>query len=217
MGNFFYSIAIAEVWLYFRLRYRMRIHNRHNLPKLKGMNSGYIIACNHQSYADPPAIGAVIRGRFAFMAKEELFTGNKLFAKLIRMCGAFPVRRGGGGEEAIAEAIRQLKKGRTFVIFPEGKRSKDGEIGRAKSGVALIAAMTKAPVLPVCIMYGLGGKRNLDFAIGEMIMPEEITIDDLSDRKRIKEIAELIIGRVRELQSKARARPAEVALPPRRD
>ena len=200
MGAFFYAIARALVWLYFRMRYRLKIHNKHNIPKLKG---NYIIACNHQSYSDPPAIAAVIKGRFAFMAKQELFQGNKIFAWLIRALGAFPVVRGAKDGAAVNIAVEKLRAGRTFVIFPEGTRSKDGEIGRAKSGVALIAAKAKVPILPVCIVYGQGGKRVkrkvVHFAVGELIQPGETEIG-LQNRAELKAFASSIIDAIKDLQ-----------------
>ncbi|MCL1831623.1 MAG: 1-acyl-sn-glycerol-3-phosphate acyltransferase [Oscillospiraceae bacterium] len=197
IGDFFYSIALGMVWIYFRLRYRLTVHNKFNRPHQK---NGFIIACNHQSYVDPPLIGAVIMRRLAFMAKQELFDGNKAFALVIRLCGAFPVVRGAGDGSAINAAVAQLQKGRNLVIFPEGTRSKDGKIGRAKSGVAMIAAMANAPVLPMCIMYGVNGKRRVDVAVGEMIRAEELQIDT-GNRQEIKHVAALIIDRIKDLQS----------------
>lgn len=183
---------------YFFLKYKIKVYNRHKLPKLRG---GYIIACNHQKYSDPPAITAVARGRFSFMAKAELFQKNVFFTLLIRACGAFPVVRGGGDNAAIDRSVSDLKKGRIFVIFPEGTRSKDGKIGKAKSGVALIAGMANAPVLPVCIMYGLGGnKKNLDFAVGDIIPAEELKIGENGDRKELKRISGRIMDGIKELQ-----------------
>ena len=86
------------VQLFFHLKYRMKIWNKENAPKLKG---GYIIACNHQKYADPPMIASVIHAKFSFMAKDELFHKNKFFKWLIIKCGAFPVVRGAGDGEAV--------------------------------------------------------------------------------------------------------------------
>jgi len=86
------------------------------------------------------------------------------------------------------------------VIFPEGTRSKDGTIGRAKSGVALIAATAAVPVLPVCIMYGLGNKKNLDFAVGNMIPAEELKMES-EDRRALKQISARILDSIKELQT----------------
>ena len=148
------------------------------------------MASNHLSYSDPPVIAAVFKGKFSFMAKSELFK-NKLFAWLITRCGAFPVVRGAKDGAAIERAVNDIEKNRIFVIFPEGTRSKDGVIARAKSGVALI----------VCIMYGVNGKkRDCTVAVGEMISSEEIAIADITDRKRIKTVSSLIMDNICALQ-----------------
>ncbi len=182
------------VQLFFHLKYRMKIWNKENAPKLKG---GYIIACNHQKYADPPMIASVIHAKFSFMAKDELFHKNKFFKWLIIKCGAFPVVRGAGDGEAVRLAVEKLNQGRVLVIFPEGTRSYDGVIQRGKSGVALIASMTGAPVLPMYIRYG--EKRIADVAIGEMIPAEEMKIDS-EDHKALKRVSNRIMDSIKALQ-----------------
>ena len=200
IGNFLYRFLRYFVQFYFWVKYKKTVYNKDKLPKK--YSGGYIIACNHQSYTDPPAIASVVKGRFSFMAKDELFRKNPFFAILIRMCGAFPVVRGAGDSAVIDKSVALLKKGRILVIFPEGTRSKDGTIGRGKTGVALIAAMANAPVLPVCIMYGLGGnKKTIDFAVGDIIPAEEIALNQDGDRKELRRISSRIVDSIKELQA----------------
>lgn len=186
------------VEIYFKhIRYKMTVLNPENIPQLKG---GFIVASNHQSYSDPPAVAAVFKGRFSFMAKSELFK-NKLFAWLITKCGAFPVVRGSKDNSAIERAVSDLEKNKIFVIFPEGTRSKDGVIARAKSGVAMIAGMANAPVVPVCIMYGCDGKKRCcAVAVGEMISADKLTVTEMTDRKQLKTVSSLIMGSICDLQ-----------------
>ena len=173
------------VSIFFHIKYKINIINEENIPDMKG---GYIIACNHQSYADPPLMAAIIKGKFSFMAKEELFK-NPVFAWLIRRCGAFPVSRGSGDDTPINTALEVIKKGRIFVIFPEGTRSKDGTIGRVKSGIALIASEANAPVLPVCVRYK--NKKEIDVNIGKLIPADEVHIDE-EDRKSMRKVSNRI-------------------------
>lgn len=173
------------VSIFFHIKYKINLINEENIPDMKG---GYIIACNHQSYADPPLMAAIIRGKFSFMAKEELFK-NPVFAWLIRRCGAFPVSRGSGDDTPINTALEVIKKGRIFVIFPEGTRSKDGTIGRVKSGIALIASEANAPVLPVCVRYK--NKKEIDVNIGKLIPADEVHIDE-EDRRSMRKVSNRI-------------------------
>ncbi len=168
--------------IFFHIKYKINVINKENIPHLKG---GYIIAANHQSYVDPPLIAAVIRAKFSFMAKDELFHKNPFFTFIIKACGAFPVVRGAGDDAPIRTAEEKLAEGRVFVIFPEGTRSKDGTIGRVKSGIAVIAGQSGAPVLPVCIRYG--EKNKIDVNIGKLIPPEELKTDP-EDRKSVRNI-----------------------------
>jgi 1-acyl-sn-glycerol-3-phosphate acyltransferase len=132
------------------------------------------------------------------MAKSELFK-NKFFSWLIRKCGAFPVERGAGDNAAIDKAISDIEGGKAFVIFPEGTRSKDGNIGRAKSGIAVIAGKANAPVLPVCIKYGKKGfRRKAWVTIGEMIPAEEIAIKS-DDRGELRRVSNLIMDNIKML------------------
>ncbi|MCL1866577.1 MAG: 1-acyl-sn-glycerol-3-phosphate acyltransferase [Oscillospiraceae bacterium] len=204
ISSFFYRFLRYFVQWYFFGKYKFTVYGKEKLPKK--YSGGYIIACNHQSYSDPPAIAACVKGRFSFMAKDELFRKNPFFAFIIRMAGAFPVVRGAGDSSVIDKSVSFIKKGRILVIFPEGTRSKDGNIGKAKSGVALIAAMSNAPVLPVCIMYGLdksSKKKSIDFMVGDMIPASEVAVTDLEGggRREIKRVSEVIMGNIKELQS----------------
>lgn len=109
-----------------------------------------IIACNHQSYLDPVAVGLHLRRPVAFMAKSGLFR-NRYFGALLRGLHAFPVQQGKGDRAAIGEALRQLHSGNLFGIFPEGSRSLDGKIARLQGGVALILRRAAVPVIPAVV------------------------------------------------------------------
>ncbi len=194
-----YEFFRKFVWLGMHIKHRITVLNGDKRPYKNGIKGGYIIACNHQSYSDPPLIAAVNRAHFSFMAKSELFEKNKLFAWLISRCGAFPVVRGAGDNSAIERAVSDLAKGRAFVIFPEGTRSKDGNIGRAKSGIAIIAGMANAPVLPVCIKYGKKGFRTKAWInFGELIPAEKVAIS-LDDRTELRRVSNLIMDNIKAL------------------
>ena len=73
------------------------------------------------------------------------------------LCGAFPVRRSGGGSADLAAAARLLAAGRDVIVYAEGTRSRDGEIGEFHRGAARLAAAACVPLVPV----GITGTRML--------------------------------------------------------
>lgn len=196
----FYAIARGLVNFFYHIVFKITIVGRENIPAQKG---GCIIASNHVSNNDPPFIGIVFKGKYTFMAKEELFK-NRFFGWLIRKLGAFPVKRGAKDLAAIDKAIESLAEGRTFIIFPEGTRSKDGELGRAKSGVSIIAVRANAPVIPVFVKYGRKKfRRNALISIGEAIPKEEFEAADITDKRAIHAISNKIMGKIADLKASA--------------
>lgn len=155
-----------------RLWYKIEIVGRENIPK-KG---GYIYASTHRSYADPVLLAMACKIPFSFMAKEELFQGNKFFKWLISWLGAFPVKRGKGDTEAIDKSLEVLNMGRNLIIFPEGTRSKDGKVGKIKTGVALVSAVAQTGVVPCAIVFEgkLKFRKKIILAFGEVIEPEQL-------------------------------------------
>ena len=100
---------------------------------------------------DPPFLGTFIDREVCYMGKEELFK-NPVMAAVCRGLHVFPVKRGAADKTAIKTALKILKNGECLGIFPEGTRSKTGKIGKAESGVSLIAAMAKVPIIPAAIV-----------------------------------------------------------------
>ncbi len=172
--------------IFFHIKYKITVHHAENIPDAKG---GYIIASNHLKMLDPPMIAACVKGKFSFMAKDELFHKNPFVTFVITKCGAFPVVRGAGDDEPIKKAVEVLGENRILVIFPEGTRSKDGKLGRVKSGIALIASQAGAPVLPICLKYT--GKRSVDVTIGKLIPADDLKIDP-DDRRSMRNVSKRI-------------------------
>lgn len=186
---FFYGILRVIVTCIYKIKYDFTIEGKENVPKT-GSN---IIASNHRSYRDPVFGALGVRVPCSFMAKEELFHGNPFFVWLIKFMGAFPVTRGSGDMSVITTAVEKLEEGRNVMIFPEGTRSKDGKLGRGKTGVALIAALAQVPVIPMAISFK-GEKlkkfrQKVIISYGKPIMPDEIKLETSSvrDVKKIKQ------------------------------
>ena len=124
----------------FGIMFRPKIIGSENLPA----SGAFILSANHVSNWDPPILATFIDREVCYMAKEELFK-NPVFAAAIRA-------RGAADKNAIKNAVKVLKDGGCLGLFPEGTRSKTGKLGKAESGVSLIAAMTKAPIIPAAII-----------------------------------------------------------------
>lgn len=142
-----YSLLRFSFRVFFTIFFRADIRGRENIPA-KGP---VILAANHMSNLDPPFLACFLARPVSYMAKMELFE-HPVFGSAIRACHAFPVKRGAADRGAIKAAVQVLKLGRVLGLFPEGTRSRTGEMGKAEAGVGLIAAMTGAPVVPACII-----------------------------------------------------------------
>ena len=143
----FYKIFKVLCRFWFGLILRTRVIGAENIPK----DGAFILAANHVSNWDPPFLGTFIEREICYMGKEELFK-NPIMAWVCRSLHVFPVKRGAADKTAIKTAVKILKDGKCFGIFPEGTRSKTGKLGKAESGVSLIAAMTKAQIIPAAII-----------------------------------------------------------------
>jgi 1-acyl-sn-glycerol-3-phosphate acyltransferase len=119
------------------------VHGEERVPE-KGP---LIVAANHRRLFDPVFVSMAVPRRVRWMAKKELFTFP--FARFFYFLGTFPVDRQGGGRAALRTALNLLAEERALGIFPEGTRRKEGASPEAKSGTAVIAARSGAPVLPV--------------------------------------------------------------------
>ena len=131
----------------FSFLFDAEIIGKENMP----MNGGVILAANHMSNWDPPFLATYLDRTVSYMAKKELFE-VPILKQIITSCFAFPVKRGAADRGAIKAALSELKKGHCLGLFPEGTRSKDGKVHKAESGIALIAALGKVPVVPAAII-----------------------------------------------------------------
>ena len=129
---------------------------------LKGFKGAAIVIANHSSHFDTPvtvsALPEGIRGKLLVAAAADKFYGSRKkrtwWYSLFH--GTFPVHRGGGTKQ-LEYPMALFKKGWSILIYPEGGRSKSGQVQRFKHGVAIMAMQCKVPVIPVYI----DGLRNV--------------------------------------------------------
>ncbi|MBL7069629.1 MAG: 1-acyl-sn-glycerol-3-phosphate acyltransferase [Candidatus Omnitrophica bacterium] len=128
--------------------FKYRVTGRENIPK-KGP---FIMASNHVSYMDPPAIGAASRKRLYFISSEHLCK-NRLLAFWYKSVGCLIIKREESDHSMMKKILHYLKEGKPIAIFPEGTRSEDGAIKEPLSGAGFIALKSQAPVIP-CFVKG---------------------------------------------------------------
>ena len=114
-------------------------------------SGGFLVAANHVSFLDPPCIGCQVPRQISYFARKTLWKGG--FASWwLDSVGTIPVDRDGGQDvSAIKRVLKALKDERGLILFPEGTRSLDGRLQKAKAGVGLIACRTQVPVVPARI------------------------------------------------------------------
>ena len=125
---------------------RVRVFGERNVPR----SGGALILSNHQSYLDPMLLSLVLHWPVSYMARRSLFR-HPIFGRLIAAVNAFPVTREGRDIGALREAVRRLRDGQCLVLFPEGTRTTDGEIGPLQPSMLRIAARAEVPVVPAVI------------------------------------------------------------------
>jgi 1-acyl-sn-glycerol-3-phosphate acyltransferase len=188
------QIALARAWarcILFVSGVRVRAEG---LDKID-LNKPYLIAANHSSYMDTPVILAYIRLQFRFLAKEELFKIPFLGTHL-KTAGHVPVPREDprAAVKTMTQAAENIReKNISMLIFPEGGRTRDGDLQSFKEGVAYIAIKAGVPIVPV----GITGTRAVIPMGSGVVKPGKVTLrvgDPISteglilkDRQRLTE------------------------------
>lgn len=142
----FYRLARGIVAFVLPILLKLRVEGLEHVPT----SGPVMLASNHAAWIDIPLVSLRVPRITHYMAKIELFQARVL-GGIIRLLGAFPVRRGEGDRESLRTALRLLGQGEVVVIFPEGHRS-GGAMIRGLPGVALIALRANAPIVPVAII-----------------------------------------------------------------
>jgi 1-acyl-sn-glycerol-3-phosphate acyltransferase len=119
-------------------------------------NGGVIIASNHTAYIDPPLVGMASPRELYYLAKKELFK-IKVFGWFIKKLNAIPISRGEYDRKGLKRSVELLKQGKALVLFPEGRRSKNGKLQEPRPGIGKIALEAEVPIVPAYV----SNSRNL--------------------------------------------------------
>ena len=130
---------------YFRRKYNLTIHHEDRFP----LTGPLLMTPNHLSLLDAPLLGAIAPRMLHQLGKIEVFGG--LQGALLRRIGQIPVDRSSYDMLAVRRSIQVLRDGRVLNIYPEGTRG-PGDFSRIRIGVAYLAMVTGAPILPVALM-----------------------------------------------------------------
>lgn len=139
-----YFLGWVSFRAFFRLYLGWRVYNPERVP----LDGPVILASNHASFLDPPLVGAGIRRGINYLARESLFR-FPLLGWILRQWQVVPVDREGGGAKGLKAILDRLLAGGAIILFPEGTRSRDGQLQPARSGIGLTVIKSDAPVVPV--------------------------------------------------------------------
>jgi len=117
-----------------------------------------ILMANHESYLDVPAVIAVCPTPIRFVARKEVFK-TPILGQAMRATGQISVDRSDRDQaiQSLQAAAREIAKGRTVLVFPEGTRSSDGMLQSFKKGGFMLAIDAQVPIIPL----GISGTRRM--------------------------------------------------------
>ncbi|WJY28606.1 MULTISPECIES: lysophospholipid acyltransferase family protein [Sporosarcina] len=190
-----YPLGKAICAAVLRPLYRIQIIGRENFPE----ESGVLLCTNHIDNLDPPVVGLTAPRPVHFMAKEELFH-QPVLKSVLPNVNAFPVKRGLSDRQAIRKALELLRSGQVVGMFPEGTRSKNGELGKGLTGAGFFALKGDAVVMPCAIIGPYRPFRKLKVVYGR-----PIDMTEYRERKAsAEEATEVIMSAIQELLEKNR-------------
>ena len=153
------------------------------IKKIRDTKEAVILISNHQSNVDIPALLGYLPLDFSFIAKKEM----KRWPAIGRWMRSFDCifldrKNARQGMKDMKDAISKIKKGHSYVIFPEGSRSEDGTIGEFKKGSFKLATDTDARILPITIIgtYEVQSRKSLKVTPNKNI---KIVVDKPVDLK----------------------------------
>ena len=137
-----YRLVQASITTFLTALDGVRATGRHNIPE----SGPVLLVSNHASFLDVLVLGILLRRPLNYVARSTLFFPP--LGAFIRSVGGFPIQREGMGASGLKETLRRLRNGGIVVLFPEGTRSRDGELQPIKAGIAVLAQRAKVPIVP---------------------------------------------------------------------
>ena len=198
----FYRSAQFLSYAYYRVFHGFRVEGLENVP----MDGSFLLASNHLSFLDPPALGCRMPRNLHYFARDSLFTGP--LGMLIKALNSIPVNRSQLDLATLRRVLKVLSDGHPLLVFPEGTRSEDGQLGEGKKGVGMLVAKSQVPVLPARIFgsYEIMGKGKSLPRIGRKLRVRYgplLELDDIDPRgkggERYEKISQAVMAAISEI------------------
>ena len=181
---------------------QLKSFGRENLPS----KDNFLLLANHVSYIDPFVIATAANQELHFMTRDDALTWP-LIGSMLKFFNGYPVKRGAPDLKALKHTISLLKSGKPVLLFPEGTRSADGQLGSAADGVGFITKYAQVPTIPVFI----GGTEKILSRSESLSLRTKITVTfgtplDFSDlatesrRQQYRLISERIMDEIAQLR-----------------
>jgi len=187
-------------WILSNTLYRLRVTGHEHIPE----QGGAVIVCNHVSFVDFMIVAGVIRRPVRFVMDHRI-AETPVVSLLFKQGKTIPIASARQDEAMLSRALEriaaELRAGELVCIFPEGRLTRDGELGVFRSGIEHIVEQTPVPVVPMALsglwgsMFSMKpGKKGLrlprafrprlQLTIGEPLPPEQVTAASLQERVR---------------------------------
>jgi 1-acyl-sn-glycerol-3-phosphate acyltransferase len=199
--NICYFIGWCGFRALFKFYFGRRVYNAERVP----LEGAVILASNHASFLDPPLVGSGVRRGINYLARENLFR-FPVMGWVLRQWQVVPVDRDGGGAVGLRAILDRLLAGGAIILFPEGTRTRDGQLQPARSGIGLTVIKSTAPVVPVRVfgMFEAYGRhlrfprpRRVAVKYGQPMHFEQLRAEaKVCSKARLKEIYQQVADEI---------------------